>query len=119
MAETTERIRGDEKDEIIAHAADTLQFQAFRSYFEDEHGYTLDREDAGVVAIEKEGETYYLVTFREEDDDSNVRVEINITLHDDRPVSSKGTIEFFEDDLIDAVDVFEYDDGKVRNAGTA
>lgn len=123
MAEATERIRGDEKDELIEQAMNTPQYTAFRSFFADEYRYELGRDTAGVIAIDQDGDRYHIVTFRQEDDnaddaDRSVRVEINITLHQGHTVSSKGTIESFDDDLIEDVDVFEYVDGDVEHVGT-
>lgn len=116
MAETIERVGEGDKERIIAQAEDTPQFEAFRSFFQDEYGYEV--ADAGVIAVQEDEETYHLVTFRLEDDD-DVRVEINITLHEGEVVSSKGTIESFEGDLIDEVDVFTFVDGEIRHEGTA
>lgn len=116
MTETIERVNEGEKERIVAQAEDTLQFEAFQSFFQQEYGY--DVADAGVIAVEENGEIYHLVTFQLENDD-DARVEINITLHDGDLISSKGTIEFFEDGLIDTIEVYQFADGEVQHVGTA
>ena len=97
---------------LIYTVKQSSEYKHYETYFEEERDISVINPEISRVKT-PDRDTHFIVSFELDDEKNKTEGSLNFTLSDSGVIRTQASIDYYEDDEINEVEVLDLEDGEV------